>query len=48
MSHMWSNCFSSVFFWLKLDSQSFKIVRKFYLPHPAFSSSCSCGDINKP
>ena len=33
-------CEATVFllFWLHLDSQSFKIVRKPYLPHPAFSS----------
>ena len=35
----WVICGATVFllFWLHLDSQSFKIVRKFYLPHPLVS-----------
>ena len=28
----------SLLFWSHLDSQSFKIIRKFYLPHPNFLS----------
>ena len=28
----------SLLFWLHLDSESFKIVRNIYLPHPALAA----------
>ena len=42
-------CEATVFllFSLHLDSQSFKIVKKNYLPHPAFSFLAGGGDVAK-
>ena len=44
-----SECGAPVFilFWLQINSHSIKIARKYYLPHPSFSSYYR-GAVKKP